>query len=379
MKYIFHHSLKIILIFSLFIACKERKQDQDKKEKPPEYPVWTIQPQEITVYSSYPTSIQGRDVIEIRPRVEGYLEELYVDEGASVKKGQRLFRISSPQFEQEKIVALAAIQTAQADVDAADMMVRKTRPLVEKEIISAYELESAEYALNAKKAALAQARANLANAQANLGFTIISSPSDGVIGTIPYRKGSLVSTASTSPLTFLSSNRDMYAYFSMDEKQLLAFNRQFSGTTIQEKLKKLPQVELLLADGSAYQQGGKVETASGILSTETGSANFRAIFPNPEALLHSGASATLRIPRKVDQAIIIPQSCTFEVQDKRMLYVVTPDNRVKSKAVVAIPSNDGKSFIIEKGISRGDRIVLSGTANLKDSVLITPKQTTQKL
>lgn len=379
MKYIFHHSLKIILIFSLFIACKERKQDQDKKEKPPEYPVWTIQPQEITVYSSYPTSIQGRDVIEIRPRVEGYLEELYVDEGASVKKGQRLFRISSPQFEQEKIVALAAIQTAQADVDAADMMVRKTRPLVEKEIISAYELESAEYALKAKKAALAQARANLANAQANLGFTIISSPSDGVIGTIPYRKGSLVSTASTSPLTFLSSNRDMYAYFSMDEKQLLAFNRQFSGTTIQEKLKKLPQVELLLADGSAYQQGGKVETASGILSTETGSANFRAIFPNPEALLQSGASATLRIPRKVDQAIIIPQSCTFEVQDKRMLYVVTPDNRVKSKAVVAIPSNDGKSFIIEKGISRGDRIVLSGTANLKDSVLITPKQTTQKL
>ncbi len=364
MKYIFHHSLKIILIFSLFIACKERKQDQDKKEKPPEYPVWTIQPQEITVYSSYPTSIQGRDVIEIRPRVEGYLEELYVDEGASVKKGQRLFRISSPQFEQEKIVALAAIQTAQADVDAADMMVRKTRPLVEKEIISAYELESAEYALNAKKAALAQARANLANAQANLGFTIISSPSDGVIGTIPYRKGSLVSTASTSPLTFLSSNRDMYAYFSMDEKQLLAFNRQFSGTTIQEKLKKLPQVELLLADGSAYQQGGKVETASGILSTETGSANFRAIFPNPEALLHSGASATLRIPRKVDQAIIIPQSCTFEVQDKRMLYVVTPDNRVKAKPLLpslvtmAKALSSRKEFPGETGLYLVERLTL---------------------
>ncbi|TDS13187.1 membrane fusion protein (multidrug efflux system) [Sphingobacterium paludis] len=367
--------MTILLIFS---ACKGGDKEQKKDEQPATHAVLNIQPQETVVYTSYPASIQGQDVIEIRPRVEGYLEELYVDEGATVKKGQRLFRISSPQFEQEKRMAQAAIQTAQADVDAAEMMVRKTRPLVEKEIISEYELESADYALQAKKAALAQARANLANAQANLGFTIISSPSDGIIGTIPYRKGSLVSTSSTSPLTFLSSNKDMYAYFSLDEKQLLAFNRQFEGKTIQEKLKNLPAVELILADGSSYEQQGQVQTASGLLTAQTGSANFRATFPNPSAVLQSGGSAILRIPRKIDHAIIIPQSCTYEVQDKRMVYVIHKDNRVRSQAIVATATNDGKHFIVEKGLSEGDAVVLSGMANLKDSVLITPKETPQK-
>ncbi|WP_052072549.1 efflux RND transporter periplasmic adaptor subunit [Sphingobacterium deserti] len=365
-------------LFLLFTACTSTDKKAEETEKPAAHTVLTIQPQETTRYVSYPASIQGQDVIEIRPRVEGYLEELYVDEGATVKKGQRLFRIASPQFEQEKRVAQAAIQTAQADVDAADMMVRKTRPLVEKEIISEYELEAADYALKAKKAALAQARANLVNAEANLGFTIVSSPSDGIIGTIPYRKGSLVGLNASSPLTFLSSNKAMYVYFSLDEKQLLAFNRQFSGKTVQEKLKNLPAVELLLADGSAYEHTGQVETASGLLTTQTGSANFRATFPNPSALLQSGGSAILRIPRKVDQAIVIPQSCTFEVQDKRMVYLLHKDNRVRSKAIVTTATNDGKHFIVEDGLSKGDIIVLSGTASLKDSVLIAPTQINSK-
>lgn len=342
------------------------------------YDVLEVIPQSVNIYTDYPATLQGQELIEIRPRVEGYLEELYVDEGASVKKGQRLFRVSSPQYEQEMRSARAGITTAKANVDAAQMTVNKTRPLVEKEIISEYELESAQYTLDAAKAALAQANATLANAQANLGFTIITSPADGIIGTLPYRKGSLVSSTSTNPLTTLSANKDMFAYFSLNEKQLLDFNRQFEGNSIQQKVSKLPPVELVLADGSVYDQTGTVKLASGIINTQTGSASFRATFANAAELLQSGGSAMIRIPRSLDSALLVPQSATYEQQDKRMLYVVNDQNQVLSKAITTLATNDGQYFAIQTGISKGDKIVLTGFTGLRDSTTIEPKNVDPK-
>ena len=349
-----------------------------RDNQPQQYNVMAVTPQAAGVYTDYPATLQGKEVVEIRPRVEGYLEELYVDEGARVKRGQRLFRVSSPQYEQELRSAEAGINTAQADVKAAELTVAKTRPLVEQDIISKYDLESATYTLQAKKAALVQARATLTNAQANVGYTIVTSPADGIIGSIPYKKGSLVSGSSASPLTTLSADKDVYAYFALDEKQLLTFSRTFKGSTMQEKLRRLPPVQLVLADGTLYDQSGTIETASGILTTTTGSASFRATFANPEALLKSGGSAAVRVSRNVDSALLIPQSATYELQDKRLIYVVGKDNKVLSRAISTAPTNDGQYFIVSEGLSAGEQIVLDGLTSLKDSMVIQPRTVNPK-
>ncbi|SFC49096.1 membrane fusion protein, multidrug efflux system [Flexibacter flexilis DSM 6793] len=337
-----------------------------------EYNVLPLSPQTVSVYTDYPAQLQGQEVIEIRPKIEGYLEELYVDEGASVRRGQKLFRISSPQYAQELRSAEAGIKTAQADIKTAEIAVTKAKALVEKEIVSQFELESAEYTLEARKATLAQAQATLANARANMGYTLVSSPADGVIGTIPYKKGSLVSGSSANPLTTLAADKSMYAYFALNEKQLLDFSRTYKGRTLQEKLKQLPAVQLVLADGSLYDQTGKVETASGLLTTATGSSNLRATFPNPENLLQSGASASVRVPRNETNALSIPQNATYELQDKRLVYVLTQDNKVVSRAIKTTPTNDGQFFIVNQGLNAGDKVVVSGIINLKDSMAIKP-------
>lgn len=363
----------IAMMCLLFTTCKNNNRQPQNSQQ---YDVLELAARHIRIYEDYPATLEGREVVEIRTKVEGYLEELYVDEGAYVTKGQILFRISSPQYEQELRSAQAGILTAQAEVDAAEMDVRKTRPLVEKDIISKYQLESAEYALKTKKAALEQAKATLTNAKANIGYTIISSPANGFINSIPYKKGSLVSSSSENPLTTLSNDNEVYAYFAMNEKQLLNFNRRFKGYTIQEKLENLPPVQLILADGSLFEPTGKIETASGLIETATGSVNFRAVFSNKDGLLKSGGSASVRIPIEMDSALVIPQSATYELQNKQMVYTLGTGNKAISKNITVTPSNDGQFFIINSGLSGGDKVILSGLTSLKDSLVIQPHEVT---
>lgn len=337
------------------------------------YQVMTITSQSTILYTDYPTTIQGQQVVEIRPKIDGYVEAIYVDEGATVKKGQLLFRISNPQYEQELRTAQAGIKTAEADVNAAQLTVNKTRPLVEKDIISKFELESAEFTLQSKQAALAQARATLANARTNVGYTVITSPVSGIIGTLPNKVGSLVSGTSTNPLTTISSSGNIYAYFALNEKQLLELSRLYAGATLQQKLKQFPAVELLLADGTLYDKKGRIETASGLITTETGSSNLRATFPNPIGILRSGSSGNLRIPRTVDTALLVPQSATYDLQGKRFVYVVAKDSTVKNTAITVTATPDGQSFVVEKGLHSGDRIVTQGVSELKDGTKIIPQ------
>jgi membrane fusion protein (multidrug efflux system) len=221
-----------------------------------DYPVITITARATTLNTDYPATIQGQQNIEIRPKIDGYIETMYVDEGATVKKGQRLFKISAPQYEQEVRTAVANIKIAQAEVDAARMQVNKVRPLVEKDIISHFELESAQYTLEAKQAALAQARATFSNARTNLGYTSITSPVNGVVGTIPYKIGSLVSSNTTQPLTTVSNIGRIYAYFSINEKQALNFSKITKGATVEARLKTIPPVSLILSNGSEFPQKG---------------------------------------------------------------------------------------------------------------------------
>lgn len=337
------------------------------------YPVLVVRPDTVTLFQDYPATIQGQQNVEIRPKVDGFVEAIYVDEGASVKKGQRLFHISAPQYEQAVRTARAGIKTAQADVDAALMGVKKVQPLVARGIISKYQLEGAEYTLESKQAALAQARATLSNAETNLGYTTITSPVNGVMGTIPNKIGSLVSSTSADPLTTISSIGNVYAYFSLSEKALLSFARRRPGNTLQDKLAHVPDVSLVLADGSLYAHKGRVETAIGQINTETGSNSFRATFPNPQGLLRSGSSGSVRTFQPVKNALIIPQSATYKLQGKRFAYVVGRDTAAYAAPITVTPTPDGTSFVVQKGLKAGQEVVLQGISRLKDGMKIKPK------
>ena len=337
------------------------------------FPVFKIAPQNTTLNSDYPATLQGQQNIEIRPKIDGYIEQIYIDEGSVVKKGQVLFRISAPQYAQDVNNAAAAVSSAEADVSTAQLQVNKTKPLVEKDIISHYELESAQLTLQARRAALKQAKANLANARTNLGYTTVTSPVNGVVGTIPYKLGSLINSNTAQPLTTVSNIGNVYAYFSLNEKQLLDFSRHYEGRTLDAKLSKLPPVSLILSDGTNYPEKGRVETISGLINTETGSASFRASFPNPVRLIRSGGSATVRIPQAFTNAILVPQKSTYELQGKHFVYVVDASGKVKSTEIQIMNQASGQFFVVTGGIKSGDTVVLEGTSNLQDAMTIKPE------
>ena len=375
----FLKTLRTIFIPSILmmIACNNQKQaaDPTQSSSPPvqEYPVLTIAPRQTTLFTDYPAAIQGQQNIEIRPKIDGYIETIYVDEGATVKKGQLLFRISAPQYEQEVRTAQADIKIAQADVNAAQMQVNKVRPLVEKGIISKYELESAQYTLEARQAALAQAQARLANARTNLSYTSVTSPVNGVVGTFPYKIGSLVSSNTEQPLTTVSNIGKIYAYFSLNEKQSIKFISNTKGATIEERLASLPPVTLLLADGSEFPEKGKVGIASGLINTQTGSVSVRATFPNPGNFIRSGSTGTVRIPGTIDSALMVPQKATYELQGKHFVYVLESTGTVRSTEIKVLESGNGQFYVVQEGLQPRDKIVVDGVASLHDGASIKGK------
>lgn len=375
-------ALFLTVLLILFLAACGGKKDQKAPGGPgaanpnevKDYPVVTVTPRTTTLNSDYPATVQGQQNIEIRPKIDGYIQAIYVDEGATVKKGQPLFRISAPQYEQEVRTANANIKIAQAEVDAARMQVNKVRPLVEKDIISHFELESAEYTLEAKQAALAQARATLANARTNLGYTSVTSPVNGVVGTIPYKIGSLVSSNTVQPLTTVSNIGKIYAYFSINEKQALNFSKNTKGATMHARLATIPPVSLILSNGTEFPQKGRVETASGLINTETGSVSVRATFTNPGNVVRSGSSGIVRIPRTIDTALMVPQKATYEIQGKKFVYVVESTGTVRSEEIKVLENNNGQFFVVTSGLHPGEKIVLEGVASLKEGAAIKPRQ-----
>lgn len=370
------HLALIILGGVVFSSCAG-KNDQAAQaaagaNQVKDFKVLELKPRDATLNTEYPASIQGQQNIEIRPKVDGYVDKIYVDEGAVVKRGQLLFRISAPQYEQEVRTAAASIASAQADVSAANMAVNKVRPLVERDIVSKFELESAQYTYQAAMARLAQARAALANARTNLGYTSITSPVDGVVGSIPFRLGSLVSSATTEPLTTVSSIGNVFAYFAVNEKLLLEFSRDTRRISFAQQIKKLPPVSLLLADGTLYNHTGRIETVNGLINTATGSVNVRATFPNPAGMIRSGSSATVRIPSAVNDGILVPQSATFELQDKRFVVAVGADSITHNVPIQIRENTAGQFFVVDSGLKAGDRIVIEGVATLKEGTKIKP-------
>lgn len=362
--------LLIILLISLQACGPEKQIGQEQAVQ--EYPVITVESREAVINTEYPATIQGQQNIEIRPKVDGFIERIFVDEGAAVKKGQPLFRINAPQYEQEVRAATAAIKNAEAELNTAKIQVEKTFPLVKEGIVSDYELKSANFNLQAKEAALAQARAGLVNARTNLSYTQINSPADGVLGGIPYKTGSLVSSTSPQPLTTVSNIARVFAYFSFNEKQFLDFTEDFAGNKMAEKLKHFPSVTLLLANGSTYKEKGKMESIGGLINTETGAVNLRAAFPNPDGIIRSGASATISIPIHVKDAILIPSKATYEMQERVMAVIMNKDGRVKPVEIEIMDAPSGEFYIVKKGLVAGDQVVTEGMGALQDGTRIKP-------
>lgn len=377
MKTTIHYSI-LLCLGAILASCggndEKAAQAAAAASAPQPYPVFEVNTQSTTLDSDYPATIEGIENVDIRPKVDGYMERIYVDEGALVKKGQLLFTINAPQYEQLVRTASAAITSAEADVNAAQLQVNKTKPLVEKDIISKYELESAQLTLQSKKAMLAQAKATLVNAKVNLGYTRITSPVDGVVGAIPFKTGSLVSGSSAQPLTTVSNTSKVYAYFSLNEKQLLDFSNIYKGKTLSEQMKNIPPVGLVLADGSVYAQNGKIESINSQINKNTGAVSLRATFPNPVAVLKNGASASVRIPQNVKDVILIPQKSTTDLQGKKFVYVLGDSAKVINTPVEVMQVAKGKFFVVTKGLKAGDKIVLEGFQSLRDGTKIKPEE-----
>ena len=361
---------RLVLLACCLALLSSCGQGDKSTGKAPEFAVITVETTTANLTNSYPATIKGKQDVEIRPMVSGFITKLHVDEGSVVRKGQVLFSIDPVQYQAAVNSAKAAVETAKAAVNTQELTVSNKRTLNQKNIISDYDLQMAENQLAQTKAQLAQAEAQLVNAQNNLSYTNVTSPSDGIVGTIPYRVGSLVSSSITTPLTTVSNIDEMFVYFSMTEKQLLEMSRQ-NGTTA-NALKSFPAVQLKLADGSVYTETGKIETVSGVIDQSTGSVRLRATFKNPNHLLKSGGSGSVVIPYKSDNVILIPQTATVEVQDKKYVYVVKADNKVASTMIEVAQLDNGADYLVTAGLKAGDRIVVEGIASLQDGMQIKP-------
>lgn len=354
-----------VAALSIFISCG--KQQEERQQEIPQYPTTVIEQQNTILESSFPANIKGQEDIEIRPRVDGFIKEIFVDEGSFVRKGQTLFTIDSPQSQQGIRTAVAAVAAAEAQVHTAELNVNRIKPLADKGIVSEVQLLTYENALMSAKASLEQAKAQEFNAKSVLQWTNVTSPVDGVVGSIPYRIGSLVNN--NNILTTVANTKEVYVYFSISETQLMDILNELPGKTEKEKIANFPPVELRLKDGSTHSEKGKISTIRGQINTSTGSAMLRADFPNSESILKSGFSGKVVIPVALENVIVIPQKATYAQQDKHLTYVVKGDS-VVSTLVSVTPTPDGQNYVVNKGLQVGERIVTDGLATLKNGMKI---------
>lgn len=362
----------LVFIAALY-GCGSSVANENIGAAPPQQlPVLTVATAPATTYTEYSTALEGKVNVEIRPQVEGYLEKIYVDEGAYVKQGQPLFKINDHIYNEQLNNAKSSFAGALANVQKAKVEVDRLTPLVENQVISEIQLKTAKAAYEAAVAAAEQAKAQVGNAQINAGYTFIKAPVSGYVGRFPYKTGSLVGNGESQPLTLLSDVSEIYAYFSLSEPDFIAFKNQFPGNTIEEKVKQVPPVELVLADNSVYAEKGKIGTVEGQFDKTMGAITFRATFPNKGGVLRSGNTGKIRIPKLLNSVVIIPQEATFEVQDKVFVFAVNDSNKVASKPIV-ISGKTSSYYFVENGIKPGEKIVLSGTGNLREGTAIVPQ------
>ncbi|MGM0635709.1 MAG: efflux RND transporter periplasmic adaptor subunit [Bacteroidota bacterium] len=349
-------SFFLILIAAILVSCQEEKKQE--KDVPSTFPVVTIEKRDVTTYKEYPAVVQGVVSSEVRAKVSGYITDVLVDEGELVQKGQTLFRLETQSLNQDAA-------SAQARVNAAQVEVEKLKPLVEKEIVSNVQLETA-------KANLAEAKSAYQGIQANIDYANIVSPVDGVVGNINLRNGSLVSPNDEQGLTSVSQIDEVYIYFSMNEKDFLDFVSETDGETIEEKLAHFPEIDFVLSNKEKYSQKGKIEAVSGQINRQTGTVRFRSKFSNPNRLIRDGASGKISIPTAYENSIVVPSISTFEKQNKRFVFVVENDSI--SEKSIEVEDATKNLYVLKNGLSEGDKIMAEGVNRVKDGDEIQPKE-----
>ena len=327
--------------------------------------------------TDYTASLQGKVDVEIRPHVEGFLEKVLVDEGQYVSAGQLLFKINAQNYNAQYNNASASLQAAQAAITNAQLEIDKLTPLVQNKVVSDYQLKSAQAARKIAVANAAQARAVVASAKINMGYTLVKAPVSGFIGRLPKKRGSLVSPADPEPLTELSDVHEVYAYFSLGESDFINFKSQYQGNTLSDKLKRLPPVSLVLANNTIYPQKGRIDMVDGKFDKNTGAITLRAVFPNAQSLLRSGNTGKIRLQQQHNDALLVPQSATIDVQDKVFVYAVGDSNKVNKQALNII-GKSGTDYIVTDGVKPGDRIVFSGLDHLTEGAVIRPENVKSK-
>ncbi|MFR0773410.1 MAG: efflux RND transporter periplasmic adaptor subunit [Alistipes finegoldii] len=337
---------------------------------PAEYAVMTIATTDREIPINYSATIRGRQDIAIYPQVSGTIFELCVNEGQTVSKGQPLFIIDQVPYKAALQTAEANVAAAKAGVATAQLTYDSKKELYAKNVVSQYDLLTAENTLLTAKAQLAQAEAQRVNAANNLSYTVVKAPANGVVGTLPYRVGALVSASIPQPLTTVSDNSDVYVYFSMTENQLLNLTRQYGS--IANTLKNMPDVQLMLNDGSVYDRTGRIESISGVIDTSTGSVQLRAVFPNADGLLHSGGAGSVIVPNIHKDCVVVPQVATFELQNKVYVYKVE-DGKAASSMIDVEKINNGREYIVKSGLTPGDVIVAEGVGLLREGTPIVAK------
>ncbi|WP_234733674.1 efflux RND transporter periplasmic adaptor subunit [Tellurirhabdus bombi] len=358
-------SITVLAISTLLASCTTQEKEKESTEKQA-FPVIELTEQATTLQREYVGDLEAIRNVEIRARVAGFLDKVFVDEGQSVKKGQLLFRINEGEYQAELAKAKANLKSAVAEAKTAELELGRVRLLVDKKIISASEMELAKAKLDAAKAAIEEAQSVQTNASLRLSHANIRAPFDGVINRIPFKMGSLIEEGAL--LTTVSDTKEVYAYFDVSEKEYLEYikkRRQQPGHRSQE-------VDLLLADNSSYSHKGKIETMETVFEGNSGTIAFRARFPNPDKLLKHGATGKVRLASAVTDAVLVPQKAVFEIQDKNYVFVVDDSNKVKMKSFIP-QSRIDQFYLVSSGLEPGETVVYEGIQNIRDGMEITPK------
>ncbi len=372
------NSLGIVLLsFSFFLAsCGKKPQGAGMGPQGPQaYPMQVVKETNKTLINAFPASIEGKQDINILPQVAGQIVKVCVEEGAKVKQGQALFVIDQVPYQAAVRTAKANVEAAKAQMATAELTYSNNKALFDKHVVSKTTLMTTKNAYLTAKASLAQTEASLVNAENSLSYTVVKSPSTGVVGTINYRVGALVSSSIMKPLTVVANNSEMYVYFAMAEPQVLKMVRQYGS--LDSALVNMPEVNLQLCDGSTYSHKGKIASISGVVDATSGQVQLRASFQNPESLLTSGGSAQVLMPEIYENVIVVPQSAVFRLQDKAFVYVYT-DGKAQSKMVTLSPYDDGKTYVVTSGLKAGEKIVSSGVALIRPGTEITEAQAGQQ-
>jgi len=363
--------LVIVLLCIYQVGCRSYAQPDGGNADTLRLPVLTLDQRDTVIQTPYVADIQAIKNVEIRARVKGFLETIFVDEGKPVKKGQPLFQINPEEYSVNLSKARAALSNALAAAKASEVESGRVKLLVDKHVVAASELDLALARVAADKATIEEARAAVQSAENHLSYTLIRAPFDGLVDRIPLKAGSLIDEGTL--LTSLSDISSMYAYFSIPENEYLRIQRAQGGTGNGSAGDGgSGEVQLVLADGSNYPYHGKIETVEGEIEQNTGSIDFRARFPNPQQLLRHGATGKLYISRRVDDVLVVPQRSVFDIQDKSYVYVVRRDNTLEMRSFVPITRLTG-CYLVREGLHPDERILYEGAQNVRAGMTIHPK------